>query len=214
MAGLVKERDEIQRPESPEEQKHSKHEAEIANAIDDEGFFAGVSGGFFQEVEADEKVTRKADTFPADEEENVIRGHDQDEHEEHEQIEVGEEAVIAAFVGHVTHRIDVDEPAHASDHHEHDDSELVDLEIEARAEAACGDPGKVLLHPGNLFWGELPEFADGFERGGKGEASRADGDGVDDFVRPLGAEEAVGGGAKQRQKRNDPEIIEYGMRRH
>jgi len=68
MAGFVKKCDEIQRAEGAEEQKHSEHEAKIANAIDDEGFFAGIGGGFLQEVEADEEIARKADTFPADEE--------------------------------------------------------------------------------------------------------------------------------------------------
>jgi len=117
-------------------------------------------------------------------------------------------------MGHVTHRIDVDEPAHAGDNHEHDDGELVDLEVEAGAEAASGNPGEILFHPGNLLGGELREFADGFERGGKGEACRTDGNGADDLVRPPSAEETVDGGAEERQKRNDPEIVEYGMRRH
>ncbi len=65
---------EVQGLESLEQQKHAKHEAEIADAVDDKGFFARVGGGFSEEVKADEQVTRKADAFPADEEKNIIRG--------------------------------------------------------------------------------------------------------------------------------------------
>ncbi len=103
----------------------------------------------------------------------------------------------------------MDEPAHASDDEKHDDGELVDLKIEAGTEGACGDPGEELLHEGNLVGRKLREFADSLERAGEREARRADGDGIDDVVRPFGAEQTVDGRAEQGQERNDPEIVEY-----
>jgi len=103
----------------------------------------------------------------------------------------------------------VNEQADASDDEKHDDGELIDLQVEAGAESAGRDPGKIRLHPGNLLRRELGKFADGFEGKGKRKARRAKGDRVDDFVRPFAAEQAVDGRAQQGQERDDPEIVEY-----
>src|SRR4029077_17300966 len=108
---LREKRNEIERLERSEEQKHAEHEAEIADAVNDEGFLAGVRRGFAEEIKTDEQVAREAHAFPADEEEDVIAGKDENKHEEHEEIEVGKETVVAAFVGHVAGGVDVDEPA-------------------------------------------------------------------------------------------------------
>src|SRR5258707_15116180 len=108
--GFREKRNEVERAESLEEQEHTDHEAEVADAVDDEGFFAGVRRGFAQEIKADEQVARKTDTFPADEKKDVVGGEDQDQHEEHEEIEEGEKAGESALVGHVAGGVDVDEP--------------------------------------------------------------------------------------------------------
>ena len=105
-------------------------------------FLPASAADFLQEIKADEQIAAQADAFPADEEQHVVRGEDQDEHEEHEQIEVGEEAVVAALVRHVSGGINVDEPADAGDHQEHHDGELVDLQVEAGAEIAGDDPSR------------------------------------------------------------------------
>src|SRR4029077_13987457 len=101
---------------------------------------------------------------------HVIGCEDQDEHEKHEQIQIGEEAVVAAFVGHVAGGINVDEPAYAGDNEKHDHGELVDLQIEAGAEISGDDPGEVLLHPGNILRRQVRKFGDGFERGEERQA--------------------------------------------
>jgi len=41
-----------------------QHEAEVADAVDDEGFFAGIGGGFSEEVKADEQIAREARRLP------------------------------------------------------------------------------------------------------------------------------------------------------
>jgi len=151
-------------------------------------FLTGVSGGFAEEIKTDQQVAAKSHAFPADEEEHVVGGENENEHEEHEEIEVGEEAVIAAFVGHVAGGVDVNEPADSGDDEEHDHGELVDLEVEAGAEISGDDPGEVLLDPGDIFGRELREFAHSLERGQEREPGGTDGDRVDELVRPLGAE--------------------------
>src|SRR5262249_47583416 len=92
---------EVKRAEVRDEEEHREEEAEVADAVDDEGLLAGVGGGVLLEVEADEEVGGEADALPSDEEEEEVRGEDQNQHEEHEEVQVGEEAPVALFVGHV-----------------------------------------------------------------------------------------------------------------
>src|SRR6266702_2323874 len=107
---LGKQWHEVQRPKRAEQQKHPQHEAEVADAVDDERFLAGVGSGLFQKIETDQQVARKAHALPADEEQHVVRGHHQDQHEKHEQVEVGKETVVPALMRHVSGRVNVDEP--------------------------------------------------------------------------------------------------------
>src|SRR5712664_2426728 len=51
------------------------------------------------------------DDFPANKEKYVVCREHQNQHEEHKQIEIREEAVVAAFMRHISGRINVDEPA-------------------------------------------------------------------------------------------------------
>ncbi len=67
-----------ERAEVGEQQEDADEEAEVADAVDDEGFFAGVGGGVRLELEADEQIGREADAFPADKHEQEVAGQDQD----------------------------------------------------------------------------------------------------------------------------------------
>gem|GEM_PF-4495510 len=67
-----------------DQEEHGEEETEIADAVDDEGFFAGVRGGVFGEVEADKQVGGEAYSLPAYEEQEEAAGEDEHQHEEHE----------------------------------------------------------------------------------------------------------------------------------
>ena len=54
---------------------------------------------FFAEIEADQEVRGESYAFPAYEKEKEVSGQNQDGHEEHEKVEVGEEAPVAVLVG-------------------------------------------------------------------------------------------------------------------
>ena len=133
---------EVERAEVRDEEEHREQEAEVADAVDDEGFLAGVGGGVLLEVEADEQVGGEADALPADEEQQEAGGEHQHQHEEHEEVEVGEEAPVALLVRHVAGGVEVDEEADAGDDAEHDEREVVDGEGEVDLEAGDGDPGR------------------------------------------------------------------------
>ena len=76
-----------ERAEVGQQQEDSDEEAEVADAVDDEGFLAGVGGGVALELEADEQIGGETDALPADEHEQDVAGEDQDGHEEEEEIE-------------------------------------------------------------------------------------------------------------------------------
>ena len=92
-------------------QEHREQEAEVADAVDNKCFLAGVRCGVLLVVEADQQVGREADTFPADEEQQEVLGQNQRQHEEHEEVQVGEEAVEPIFVRHVADGVQMNEEA-------------------------------------------------------------------------------------------------------
>ncbi len=103
----------------------------------------------------------------------------------------------------------MDEEADAGDYEDHDDGELIHLEIEAGAEIAGDDPVEKFFAEGvAVLRVVIEEFADSFQSTREGNSRGGERDGVDDFIRPLPAEKAVDGRAQQRQQRDDPQMIE------
>ena len=113
-------------------------EAEVADAVDDEGLFGGGDGGGFLKVVADEEVAGEADAFPAQVEEDEVVGHDEAGHEEDEEGEVGEEAEVAIVAFHVPGGVDEDQQADAGDEGQIKCSEMVDGDGDGYAEVAGG----------------------------------------------------------------------------
>ncbi len=78
-----------ERAEVGEQQKQADQEAEVANAVDDEGLLAGVGCGCLLELEADQQVRREAHAFPTDKHQQGIAGEHEHRHEEQEEVQVG-----------------------------------------------------------------------------------------------------------------------------
>ena len=70
-------------------------------------FLPAAAAESLDEPESDQQIRRQAHAFPADKHQQVVAGQNQRQHEEHEQVQVAEEAVEAAFLPHVADRIDV-----------------------------------------------------------------------------------------------------------
>ena len=119
-----------------EETRHDpEREAEIADAVRDEGFDGRIVGRAFLEPETDQQVGRDAHTFPAEEQlQEVVRGH-QREHRESEEREIREEPRPVRIFGHVSDRIDVNQERDRVHHHQHDGRERVDAHAPDRREA-------------------------------------------------------------------------------
>ena len=84
--------------------------------------------------EADEQVGGQAHGLPADEEHDVGVTQDQGEHRGDEEVEVGEEAAPVAVVGHVGHRVQVDEEADAGDQGDEGQRERVQTQADVDAQ--------------------------------------------------------------------------------
>ncbi len=113
-----------------DQQKQGDQKSEVANPVDDEGFLPGRRRRIFREPEADQQVGRQPHAFPPDEHLQVVARQHQREHEKHEQVEVGEEAIEAAFLPHVAHRIDVNQEADPGHDQQHHQCELIEIELE------------------------------------------------------------------------------------
>ena len=80
----------------------------------------------------------------------------------------------------------MDKEANTGDYEDHDDGELVHLEIKAGAEISGDDPvEKFFTESMAVLRVVIEEFADGFERAGERDSRGGKRDAVDDFIRPL-----------------------------
>ena len=92
-----------------------QHETEIAHTIDDECLLASIACALLVEVETDQQIGTEPHAFPAHKHQHEVVGENQGQHREHEEVEIGKEAVVALFMGHVASGVDVDEEPDSSD---------------------------------------------------------------------------------------------------
>src|SRR5258707_5897961 len=129
-----------------------------------------------------------------------------DRHEEHEEVEVGEETPVALFMRHIADRVDVDQKADAGHDAEHDEGQVVDSEGEADGEAGDCNPRLTndLDDAGSAFaLHEDPEPRDDRRRG-RGADER---DSRDERARQLAADGSVDEEAGEGKQRNQPEVV-------
>ena len=89
-------------------------------------FLRGDRGDRLLEPEPDQQVRRQADALPADVQQQVVVGEDQQQHRGDEQVEVAEEPAPLGVVLHVADRVDVDQRADAGDQQDEDDRQRVE----------------------------------------------------------------------------------------
>ena len=121
-------------PSVPTSRNKPEDEARVTDAVDDERLLARVRRRFPQEVKPDQQVAAQPHAFPPDEQQQQIVRQDQRQHREHEQIQVAEEAVVAALVRHVAGGIDVNQESDAGDHEQHHGRQRVEQHAPLRVE--------------------------------------------------------------------------------
>ena len=96
-------------PVSMKTREDAEREAEIADAVDDEGLDRRGVGFRLVIPEADQQIAREADALPAEEQLHQVVGRHQHQHGEGEQRQIGEEARPVRILVHVADRIEVHE---------------------------------------------------------------------------------------------------------
>ena len=213
---------EAERTEIPHQCQCSEDEASVADAVDDESLVGRVARGLTVEIETDQQVRAQAHAFPADEKQDVVVRQDEREHGEHEQVQVSEEAVVAAFVRHVSGGIDMDQHAHASDEEQPDRGKRIEQEAEVGVERGAS---AVFLLEGEMRIARTePGIDDLFERlagavrevrvlddGEAGKQERdhhgAHANRVDRGLLQAAAEEEHHRGPEGREERNQVDVI-------
>ncbi len=140
---------EVHGTERPEEQSDAQRETDVADAGDDKGLLAGVGSGLLAKVETDQQVRAETHAFPPHEHQGVVGGGDQQQHHEEEKVEVGKETVVAAFVLHVTHRVEMNQEGDDGHRHGHHQGQAVIVESKVGAESARFNPGEIVVKVGS-----------------------------------------------------------------
>ncbi len=216
----------VERADVVEQQRHGHDQAEVADAVGDEGLLAGRGVLLVAEPEADQQVAAQAHALPADEEHRQAVAQDEHQHREDEQVQVGEEAVVALVLLHVLGRVQVDQEADAGDDQAHHAVQGVKGEVDGHGDLAQvvatrdANPLPALPDEANRSFGALgvrrrlragqhhERDQAGHERAAYGE-ERHGGHGL--FAQAL-AEDAVHDGADQRQRQDHDEQRELGRR--
>ena len=79
-------------------------------------------------IKTDQQIRAQAHALPANEHQHVVIRQDEREHGEHEEIEISEETVVAAFMRHVAGGINMDQHADAGDEQQPDAGERIEQE--------------------------------------------------------------------------------------
>ena len=132
----------VQRAEGEEGEEHRHHEAEVTDAVGDEGLLAGAGVGVLLEPERDQQVGARAHALPAEEGEDEVVAQHQHQHREDEEVQVGEEPREAAVAVHVPDRVQVDQRADAGDEQDHRHRQRIEQEPDVDREVAGRDPGE------------------------------------------------------------------------
>jgi hypothetical protein len=120
----------VQRAGIGGDQADAQDEAEVADAVDQEGLHVGEDGGRLLVPEADQQVGHQAHRLPAEEQLQEVVAHHQHQHGEREQRDVGEEALVAVVLFHVADGVDVHHQRHEGHHAHHHGGQAVDQEAD------------------------------------------------------------------------------------
>ncbi len=196
----------VQRAEIHEDQKDRQEEAGVADPVDHEGLGRRLGRRHLVVVVADEQVGAEPDALPSDEEDDIVVPHHQQEHRDHEEVHVGEEAREAFLPVHVPDRIQMDQEADPRDDQQHDAGERIDQEGEVDREIAAEDPGIGNDLSGLAEAKLIDQHGKGAE---KGQADRPPGQPMGDVMGIATAQKAVRHHRQEREHRDqyDDEIV-------
>src|ERR1035437_2278807 len=119
---------EAKRPQIPDKGERAKNESGIADAVHDERLVGSGRSGVTMKVKTDQQIRAQAHAFPSYKQKHVVIRQDERKHRKHEQVHVPKEAVVTAFVRHVSGGVNVDQHTHAGDKEQPDRRERIKQE--------------------------------------------------------------------------------------
>ena len=119
-----------------QQRPHAEQKPEIAQAVDQEGLEPRARRPRAGVPEPDQQVRHQADPLPADEQQQEVVRHHQQQHGEGEQRQVGEEPDIAGVPAHVADAVDVHQQRDEGDHDHHHHAQGIDQEADLHPVAA------------------------------------------------------------------------------
>ena len=134
--GVGKDRPVLQRPKDDKHQQDAQQKSEVADSIDDKCLSGRGSCGMAVIPMSDQQIRTQPDRFPEDEELEEIIRHDQHQHGEGKQRDIGEKSRVARFPVHVPDGIDVYQSADDGDQQQHGSGQLIDVKTQANGEIA------------------------------------------------------------------------------
>ncbi len=140
LRGGLEDRFERDRAERDEHQHHGDAQSDVAHAVHHEGLLGGHCCFVAVLPEADQQVRGQTDALPPEVKQQVVVGHDEQEHRGHEQVQIAHEPSFAGVLSHVAERVDVDQRADAGDEHDERDRQRVQAQRELDIEGAGEDP--------------------------------------------------------------------------
>ena len=133
---------EVDAADHREEREDTEREAEIADAVDEEGLDRRGVGFRLVVPEADQQVTGEPDAFPAEEHlHQIVRRH-QHQHGEGEHRQIAEEARAIRVLLHVADGVEVHKGRHRGHDHQHHCGQRVDAQRPVDLQIARRDPSE------------------------------------------------------------------------
>ena len=117
--------EEVERARVLEDEVGTQHEPHVAHHVDDERLEARARRRRALVPEGDQQVGGGAHERPAHDQDQEVAGEDQQQHREHEEVQVREEAHLAAVRVHVGDRVEVDRRGHPGDEQDHEHRQRV-----------------------------------------------------------------------------------------
>jgi len=126
----------------PKQEEKAEKETKVADPVHHEGLVPRDGIGVILVPKADQEIRTQPDPLPADKKEQQIVGHDQEQHEKDEEVEIGKVADHPLVVAHISERVNMDQKPHSGDRQEHHCGQSVDAKCEICPERLRLDPGK------------------------------------------------------------------------
>jgi hypothetical protein len=176
----------IERTGVGQNQADAENEAEVTDAIDQEGLHVGENRRRTGVPETDQQVGNQTHRFPAEEELHEVVAHHQHQHGEGEQRDVAEEAVVARVFLHVADGVDMHHQRHEGNDQHHRGGQRVDQETHFKLVFTTGQPGIDRTVEGVAGHHILEDD----DRGDEGDGDTGDGCGMRHPARDDPAEQA------------------------